>query len=200
MMKTKIVLCCDHCEKVLDDKEMVYGYLDTSTLNISSNNEIYICEDCFNKIVENMSIDIIKDAIRDHEFYIGLNVSKSIKQYHYKLKSGHEINFGELFSMCKTSFFSFKDHTYFVYKTIKNELLPFYISISNKEDDIKRIKELLTESFKNSIYHYPLNIARNYISSDRKKLECISSAACRASDIIRAYEDPNNIYITNNSI
>lgn len=191
MMKTKIVLCCDRCEKVFgEDEKDVYGILDTNLKIDSGECEVYICENCFQKIVDELVLKILNEAIKNHEFYIGLGVSKLIASYSYKINN-HNIYFGELYSMRKNKFFPCKDHSYFVFKTYSNSLIPFYISMDNKQYDVENIKEILTVELKSSFYHSFLSTTRKYLSEERNKLQKDLRASTAKSCSISGIGDPN---------
>ena len=184
MMKTKIVLCCDKCEKVLGDNEKVYGFFDKSCRLDTGEGEVYICEECYNKIIDEAVEKIINEAIKNHEFYIGLDVSNIIRIDSTYAVNNHKIDLGKLYFMKRNEFFPLKDYTYFVYKTPKDDMYPFYISSSNKTDDIRKISELLTNIFKELMYYGSLSMVKTTISTERQRLQYeYNSTACSASSI-----------------
>ena len=172
MMKTTIVLCCDNCERVFGDAESVYGFFDDSCNPETAEGEVYICESCFNEIIESVVKDILNTVITNHKFYIGLNVSSRLASFSCNI-GNHTLKFGDLWLMKKSSFFPSTKISCFAYKTTKGELIPFYMDSLNEPRYAQRIHDLLIEEFKEIIHYGSLNTVKSFVSSDRKlrKLE-----------------------------
>lgn len=66
MMKTQIVLCCDKCEEFLHDQYLCYGISD----DYETRNDIYICQDCMNQIIDAVISDLESDFVsgRFHQY------------------------------------------------------------------------------------------------------------------------------------
>lgn len=172
MMKTTIVLCCDKCEKLFGDAELVYGFFDDSCNPETAEGEVYICEKCFNEIIESIVKDILDSVITNHKFYIGLNVSSRIAPFSYCI-GNHVLKFGDLWLMKKSSFFPSTKISCFAYKTTRGELIPFYMDSPNEPRYSQRIHDLLIEEFKEIIHYGSLSTVKSFVSTDRKlrKLE-----------------------------